>query len=125
MVPKNKKTTSSDQNEKSQILDDGVTDVVKIEDEIISNPGNLLFDLHIRLLNAVIEFRDQVIKECGISIPTYHRIMRKPPIKTVRAKKKAAIPNSDKKQILTEFKEILSQLNNLYSDLMTKHKIKM
>ena len=53
-----------------------------------THPSNLLQDVHSRMINLPIYFRERVCEECAWSIPTFYRKMRS-----------ALKPGSDKERI--------------------------
>lgn len=74
-----------------------------------SQPINLLQDVHSRMINLPIYFRERVCAECSWSIPTFYRKMRS-----------ALKPGSDKERITptlsnAEKEKIIAVLDEVYS----------
>ncbi|UPK70571.1 hypothetical protein [Chitinophaga filiformis] len=73
-----------------------------------THPSNLLQDVHSRMINLPIYFRERVCEECAWSIPTFYRKMRS-----------ALKPGSDKERITpnlsnAEKEKIIAILDEVY-----------
>lgn len=70
----------------------------------MSNNPNPLLDLHARLFDQPIRFRDRVCEECNWSVPTFYRKM-KAVHKTDNGKLIPALSNAEADMILRVFDE--------------------
>ena len=86
-----------------------------------ADPNNILQDLHIRMTNFPLVFRERVCKECGWSIPTFYRKMRSA-YKANKAGDKitSAISNAEHDKIIAVSDSML-QAHWIYCD---KYRIK-
>lgn len=73
---------------------------------------NLLQDLHARLFDAPIAFRDRVCEECDWSIPTFYRKMKAidRAAGNVRKRLLPALSNAEKEMIINVFDEVYKEL---------------
>ncbi|ASZ10843.1 hypothetical protein KTO58_21245 [Chitinophaga pendula] len=69
---------------------------------------NMLQDLHARLFEVPITFRDQVCEECGWSIPTFYRKMKSIDrmSDTGRRRLIPALSNAEKEKIMSVLDEV-------------------
>lgn len=69
---------------------------------------NLLQDLHQRMINLPLTFRERVCIECNWSLPTFYRKMR-PAQKTIKGEKVMVVPqlsNAEKEKIVDVSDEV-------------------
>jgi hypothetical protein len=84
---------------------------------LLTNPGNMLFDLHTMLTDLPIRFREQVMKECGLSTPTYYRYMR-PSVKIVNGEKIHVVQsfsNAEKYMIRKVYNELFKYFTDYHA----------
>lgn len=73
-----------------------------------SQPVNLLQDVHSRMINLPIYFRERVCEECSWSIPTFYRKMRNA-VKAGGLDKERVTPNlsnAEKEKIIAVLDEV-------------------
>lgn len=87
---------------------------------LLTNPGNMLFDLHMMLTDLPIRFKEQITRECGLSIPTYYRYMR-PSVIIVNGEKKHVIQsfsNAEKYMIRKVYDELFKYFADYHAAFM-------
>lgn len=87
---------------------------------LLTNPGNMLFDLHTMLTDLPVRFREQITKECGLSTPTYYRYMR-PSVRIVNGEKKHVIQsfsNAEKYMIRKVYDELFKYFTDYHAAFM-------
>lgn len=87
---------------------------------LLTNPGNMLFDLHTMLTDLPVRFREQIRKECGLSTPTYYRYMR-PSVRIVNGEKKRAIQsfsNAEKYMIRKIYNDLFKYFTDYHAAFM-------
>lgn len=87
---------------------------------LLTNPGNMLFDLHTMLTDLPIRFREQVMKECGLSTPTYYRYMR-PSVRIVAGEKIHVVQsfsNAERYMIRKVYSELFKYFTDYYMAFM-------
>lgn len=87
---------------------------------LLSNPGNVLFDLHTMLTDLPVRFRDQVMKECGVSTPTYYRNMR-PSVRIVNGEKIHVVQsfsNAETYMIRKVYSDIIKHITDYHAAFM-------
>ncbi|MBV7531000.1 hypothetical protein [Chitinophaga sp. sic0106] len=76
---------------------------------------NSLHDLHNQLMKAPILFRNSVCKDCGISVPTYYRLLRPEVVRDEANPPKPKLSNADLEKILKNGEEILRKVLNNFN----------
>ncbi|QHS60817.1 hypothetical protein [Chitinophaga agri] len=71
----------------------------------VSQPINLLQDVHSRMINLPIYFRERVCEECSWSIPTFYRKMRNV-VSSGGDKISPNISNAEKEKIISVADEV-------------------
>ncbi|PWV45947.1 hypothetical protein [Chitinophaga sp. S165] len=79
----------------------------------LSQPVNLLQDVHSRMINLPIYFRERVCEECSWSIPTFYRKMRN--ILKPGTNKERIVPNLSN----AEKEKIIAVVDEVYGDFAT------
>ncbi|WPQ64389.1 hypothetical protein SIO70_05850 [Chitinophaga sancti] len=72
---------------------------------------NLMQDLHTKMINLPLTFRERVCIECSWSVPTFYRKMR-PSTKTVNGEKEQVNPllsNAEKEKIISVSDEVYKE----------------
>ncbi|MET3875801.1 hypothetical protein [Chitinophaga sp. OAE865] len=75
---------------------------------LLTNPGNMLFDLHKMLTDLPVRFREQITRECGLSTPTHYRYLQ-PSVRIVNGEKSHVIQsfsNAEKHMIRKVYAEL-------------------
>jgi len=112
--------TNNNQFKQNTVLTDYLQEAVKnkrLKANVLINPDNMLYQLHTILNDMPVLFKNRVIAECGLSIPTYYRYM-KPTRKKVGNKQiwtDCNLSNAEKAMIRRVFDDIFKVLTEYYT----------